>query len=156
MSVHQNRVAPWEDVVLRTIAIYKFAKAALFTALGIGFLHLIHRNVADLLHNYVIDPMHFDPENRLIKAILDSAERLTTHKIEFISFGALIYAAVFATEGIGLYLRKHWAEYMVLFSTGLLLPLEFWEIYLKLAWWKFGVVVGNLAILLYLDPSPLA
>ena len=39
---------------------------------------------------------------------------------------------------------------MVLISTGSLLPIEFWEIYLKLAWWKFGVVVGNLLIIVYL------
>ena len=39
---------------------------------------------------------------------------------------------------------------MVLISTGSLLPIEFYEIYLKLAWWKVGVVLGNLAILVYL------
>jgi uncharacterized membrane protein (DUF2068 family) len=150
MSARPIKVAPWEDFVLRLIAIYKLAKAALSVSIGIGLLRIRNHNITEMLRVYVIDPLHFDPENRLLKWLLDEASELTPHKIGFISFGAFFYAAVFATEGIGLYLRKHWAEYMVLISTGSLLPVEFFEIYLQLAWWKVGVVVGNLAILIYL------
>jgi len=148
-----TRVAPWEDFVLRLIALYKLAKAALFFALGFGFLQLMHQDVAQFLNDYVIE-YHIDPENRLLhrllKWMLDHASSLTDHRIAFISFGAFFYATIFAAEGIGLYLRKHWAEYMVLVSTGSLLPIEFYEIYLKLAWWKFGVLFGNLLIIVYL------
>jgi uncharacterized membrane protein (DUF2068 family) len=150
MSAPTTRVAPWEDFVLRLIAIYKLAKAVIAFALGLELLRFMHHDVAQFLRDYVIDPYHFDPENRFLKWLLEAASHLTTHKLEFLSFGAFFYGAVFAAEGIGLYLRKHWAEYMVLISTGSLLPIEFWEIYLKLAWWKFGVVVGNLLIIVYL------
>jgi uncharacterized membrane protein (DUF2068 family) len=150
MSERPPSVAPWEDFVLRLIAVYKLAKAVIFTALGIGLLRLMHHNVEELLRIYVIDPMRFDPENRLVKWMIDRASELTNRRIAFFSFGAFFYAAVFATEGIGLYFRKHWAEYMVLVSTGSLLPIEVWETYLKWEWWKVGVLAGNLAILLYL------
>ena len=153
MSAPTERVAPWEDFVLRLIALYKLAKAALFFSLGLGFLQLMHQDVAQFLNDYVIE-YHIDPENRLLhrllKWMLDHASSLTDHRIEFISFGAFFYASIFAAEGIGLFLRKHWAEYMVLVSTGSLLPIEFYEIYRKLAWWKFGVLLGNLLIILYL------
>ena len=153
MSPPTTRVAPWEDFILRLIALYKLAKAALFCALGFGFLQLMHQDVAQFLNDYVIE-YHIDPENRLLhrllKWMLDHASSLTDHRIEFISFGAFFYASIFLAEGIGLYLRKHWAEYMVLVSTGSLLPIEFWELYRKLAWWKFGVLVGNLLIIVYL------
>jgi uncharacterized membrane protein (DUF2068 family) len=153
MSAPTTRVAPWEDFILRLIALYKLAKAALFFALGFGFLQLIHQDVAQFLKDYVIE-YHIDPENRLLHHllswVLNHANRLTDHRIEFISLGAFFYASIFAAEGIGLYLRKHWAEYMVLVSTGSLLPIEVWEIYRKLAWWKFGVVLGNLLIIIYL------
>lgn len=150
MSARPIKVAPWEDFVLRLIAVYKLAKAALSVAIGIGLIRAMNQNVAELFRIYIIDPLHFDPENRLLKWILDQASELTPHKMELFSFGAFFYAAVFATEGIGLFLRKHWAEYMVLISTGSLLPIEFYEIYLQMAWWKAAVVVGNLAILIYL------
>jgi uncharacterized membrane protein (DUF2068 family) len=153
MSAPAIRVAPWEDFALRLIAVYKLAKSALFFALGLGLLQLIHHDVAQFLNDYVIE-YHIDPENRLLhrllKWMLDHASKMTDHRIEFFSAGAFFYASIFAAEGIGLYLRKHWAEYMVLISTGSLLPIEFYEMYLRLAWWKFGVLVGNLFIILYL------
>jgi uncharacterized membrane protein (DUF2068 family) len=153
MSEPETRVAPWEDYVLRLIALYKLAKAVLFAAFGFGILQLMHQDVAQFLKEYVIE-YHIDPENRLLHKLLnwslDHASYLTDHRIALFSFAAFFYATIFAAEGIGLYLRKHWAEYMVLISTGSLLPIEFYEIYLKLAWWKFGVLLGNLLIIIYL------
>ena len=46
--------------------------------------------------------------------------------------------------------RKRWAEYMVVIVVTSLLPFELYEIYLKLAWWKFGLVVGNLLVVAFL------
>jgi uncharacterized membrane protein (DUF2068 family) len=153
MSDSNPRVAPWEDFVLRLIALYKFAKAALFFAFGFGLLQLLHRDVSQFLNEYVLE-YHIDPENRLLHKLLswalDHASSLTDHKIRFISYVVFFYGAIFLVEGIGLYLRKHWAEYMVLLSTGLLLPIEFYEIHRKLALWKFGVILGNLLIVAYL------
>jgi uncharacterized membrane protein (DUF2068 family) len=150
MSESPPPIPPWEDFVLRLIAVYKLTKAVIFTALGIGLLRLMHHNVEEILRVYVIDPMRFDPENRLVKWLLDWASDMTNRRIAFFSFGAFFYAAVFATEGIGLYLRAHWAEYMVLISTGSLLPIEVYETYEQWAWWKAFILAANLAILLYL------
>jgi uncharacterized membrane protein (DUF2068 family) len=143
-------VAAWEDFTLRLIAIYKLSKTVVFIGIGIGLLQLLHHNVQEMLRIYVIEPMHFDPENRLLHWALDQAGALTDHKIRFLSYFAFFGAAFFAVEGIGLYLRRHWAEYMVLISTGSLLPIEVMETYHLLEWWKVAVLIGNLAILLYL------
>ena len=40
MSAPATRVAPWEDFVLRLIAIYKLLHAVFFTAVGFGLLRL--------------------------------------------------------------------------------------------------------------------
>jgi uncharacterized membrane protein (DUF2068 family) len=150
MSAPPPKVAPWEDVVLRIIAIYKLAKTVLFIAIGVGLIRIMHHNMADMLRVYVLDPMHFDPENTWVQSVLEKASLLTKHQIEAAGFVAFFYAIIFATEGFGLYFRKHWAEYMVLISTGLLLPFEFWEIGIHVAWWKIAITIGNVAILLYL------
>jgi uncharacterized membrane protein (DUF2068 family) len=150
MSDSTKRIAPWEDVALRSIAIYKLIKAIIFIALGFGLIRLMHHDVAEFLRTYIIEPLHYNPDQRFFRGILEKASELTAHKIGLMSFAAFFSAAIFATEGIGLYLRKHWAEWVVVFSTGLPLPIEFWEIYHKLAWWKLGVVVGNLLIIVYL------
>lgn len=153
MSAPAPRLAPWEDWVLRVIAIYKLVKAAIFFVAGLEVRNLLHKDVRQFLSDYVTEHQ-IDPENRFLHDTLDwllrHASDLTDHKIRFMSYVAFFYAAIFLLEGIGLYLRKHWAEYMVLISTGSLLPIEFYELYLSLAWWKFAVLLGNLLIVAYL------
>ena len=151
MSAPPIRVAPWEDFVLRLIAVYKLLHAVFFTAVGFGLFKLKHghHTVVEVIHDYIVIPYHLDPENRWVDWMLDKAGMLSPH-LAFFGWAAFFYAALFAAEGIGLYLRKHWAEYLVVIVTGSLLPLELYELYIKLAWWKFGVVAGNLLIVCYL------
>jgi uncharacterized membrane protein (DUF2068 family) len=150
MSAPVTRVAPWEDFVLRLIAFWKLLHAVFFTAVGFGLLRLRHHNVVDFLNAHIIIPYHLNPENRAIYWLLDKADALTSHRLPLLGYAAFFYAALFAAEGIGLFLRKHWAEYLVVFMTASLLPLEVWELFHKLAWWKFAAVIGNLFIVSYL------
>jgi uncharacterized membrane protein (DUF2068 family) len=150
MSAPTNRVAPWEDFALRLIAVYKLFHALFFTAVGFGLLRLRGHNVVDFLNAHIIIPYHLNPENRVVYWLLDKADMLTSHRLLLLGYAAFFYAALFAAEGIGLYLRKHWAEYLVVIVTGSLLPLEVYELFLKVALWKFVAVVGNLLIVTYL------
>jgi uncharacterized membrane protein (DUF2068 family) len=150
MSAPITRVAPWEDFVLRLIAIYKLCHAVFFTAVGFGLLRLRHHNVVEFLNHYLIIPYHLNPENRLVDWFLAQATKVSPHMLLLAGWAAFFYAALFAAEGIGLYLRKHWAEYLVVIVTASLLPLEVYELWLKLALWKFAAVVGNLLIVSYL------
>jgi uncharacterized membrane protein (DUF2068 family) len=150
MSAPTTRVALWEDLVLRLIAIYKLLHAVFFTAVGFGLLKLRGHNVVDFLNAHLIIPYHLNPESRIVNWVLDKADMLTSHWLLLLGYAAFFYAALFAAEGIGLYLRKHWAEYLVVIVTGSLLPLEIYELWHKLALWKFAAVVGNLLIVLYL------
>jgi uncharacterized membrane protein (DUF2068 family) len=155
MSAPATRIAPWEDFVLRLIAIYKLFHALFFIAVGFGLLKLRHHNVVEVLNTYVLIPFnayvyHLNPENRMVDWLLDRAGNVSPHMLFLLSWAAFFYAALFAAEGIGLYLRKHWAEYVVIIVTGSLLPLEIYELFHKLAWWKFAAVVGNLFVVGYL------
>ncbi len=44
-------------------------------------------------------------------------------------FLALFYAAVLFTEGIGVYMQQRWAEWLMIFATAALIPLEGWHIW---------------------------
>lgn len=150
MSALTTKMAPWENIVLRIIAIYKLLHAAFFIAVGFGLLQLRHHDVVQFLNAYIIIPYHLNPESRIVDWVLDLASNLTSHRLAFLGYTAFFYAALFAAEGIGLYLRKHWAEYLVVIVTGSLLPIEIYETYVRAVWWKFGVVAGNLLIVAYL------
>jgi uncharacterized membrane protein (DUF2068 family) len=60
------------------------------------------------------------------------------------------YAAVFAIEGIGLWMQKRWAEWLTCIITASLIPLEVWEFAHRPNLGKAAVVIGNAAIVAYL------
>jgi uncharacterized membrane protein (DUF2068 family) len=140
---------PPSDPFLRLIAIFKLAKSFLFTCAGIGLLHLLNHDVEARLQ-MLMDSLHVDSDNHIPKWCLDQAGKLTNTKLATLSAIAFFYAALFATEGTGLYLRKPWAEYFVVIVTASLLPLEGYEIWVKITWAKVLLTAGNLIILGYL------
>ncbi len=150
MSAPAPRVALWEDFVLRLIGFWKLSHAVFFTAVGFGLLKLRHHNVVDILSKHIIIPYHLNPEGRFVDWMLDQAEKVSPHMLFLLGWTAFFYAALFLVEGLGLVLRKHWAEYLVVIVTGSLLPIEVYELVLKLALWKFVAVAGNLLIVGYL------
>jgi uncharacterized membrane protein (DUF2068 family) len=156
---HHRELSTWDYWVLRVIAVYHLLKAAFFFALSFGVKHLLHRDVAQMVNDYLIEPFKLDPSSHFLRMLLKSAADVTPHQLRFFSWVFFSYAIIFAIEGVGLYLRKRWAEYMVVIVVTSLLPFELYEIYLKLAWWKIGLVVGNLLVVAFLikiliDSSP--
>jgi uncharacterized membrane protein (DUF2068 family) len=140
---------PPPDPFLRIIALFKLAKALLFFTAGIGLLHYLNKDVESrLLH--LMNHLHVDSDNRIPRWLLRQAGLLTKDKLAALSAIAFFYAALFATEGTGLYLRKRWAEYFVVIVTGSLLPLEAYEIWHRITLAKILLATGNLMILGYL------
>ena len=145
-----TKIAAWEDVVLRLIALYKIFHGLFFAAVGVGLIHLKHANLPQVLNDYVIQPMGYGPENKTVDWLLDQADKLTPHKIQLAGDVFFVYALLFLAEGIGLYLRRQWAEYLVVIITSSLLPVEIWTMFRKAELWKLGLIIGNLLIVGYL------
>jgi uncharacterized membrane protein (DUF2068 family) len=62
----------------------------------------------------------------------------------------IAYALVEGAEGVGLAMRRRWAEYLIVFATGLLIPYEVWEVVHKVTHFRVGGLVLNVAIVAYL------
>jgi len=140
----------WDAWILRIIAVYHLLKAGFFFALSFGLKHYVRGDMYQFLQDYLIEPFHFDPSSKFLKILLAKASDITPHTLRFFSYVFFAYSIIFAIEGVGLYLRKRWAEYMVVIVVTSLLPFELYEIYIKLAWWKVGLVVGNLLVVAFL------
>jgi len=54
------------------------------------------------------------------------------------------------TEGTGLSLRKRWAEYLTIVSTGLLIPVEIYELWKTPSILKGVLLFANIAIVVFL------
>jgi uncharacterized membrane protein (DUF2068 family) len=62
----------------------------------------------------------------------------------------MVYAGLFLTEGIGLWLEKRWAEWLTVIITSSLVPIEIYEIYRHPTAIKIAVLLINIAIVAYL------
>ena len=135
--------------ILRLIAIFKLVKAALLLILGFGILHLVHTDATTMLDHWIAR-LGLDPGNHWVDLALSKAANTTPKTIKELGAGSFIYAALFLTEGTGLWLQKRWAEWFTAAITASLIPLEIWEIHRHPSASKIIVLVLNVAIVAYL------
>jgi len=91
-----------------------------------------------------------DTDNRYIHGVLARVFRVTPKQLRELSVGTFIYAGLFLTEGLGLLLRKHWAEYFTIITTGAFIPLEIYELARHFTVVKLVVIAINVLIVWYL------
>jgi uncharacterized membrane protein (DUF2068 family) len=135
--------------MLRAIALFKLAKAALLIAVGVGALRLVHTDIAAMLEEWV-PRLGFGPGSRYVGRLLVEAASWTPNRIRDVGVGSFIYAALFLTEGIGLWMLKRWAEWMTIVITSSLVPVEIYEIFRHPNVAKVVVLVINLGLVGYL------
>ena len=138
-----------ENQLIRLIAAFKLLKAGLLIALGVGAFKVLHQDVAGVVEHW-IDALKLDPGNHFVDAVLTKASNLTPAQVKKLGLGSFIYAGLFLTEGIGLWLLKRWAEWLTIIITSSLIPIEIYEIHRHLTWVKAVVLVVNVAIVIYL------
>jgi uncharacterized membrane protein (DUF2068 family) len=131
------------------IAIFKIFKGLALLAVGIGALKLLHKDLAAETERW-IELFRVDPHNHYIHRILEKLSILDDRKLKELSVGTFFYSALFLTEGIGLALRKRWAEYFTIVSTSLFIPLEVYELAKHASLAKGILVLANAGIVAYL------
>jgi uncharacterized membrane protein (DUF2068 family) len=134
---------------LLLIALFKLFKGILLLCVAIGALRLLHKDVAEVVMRWV-DILRVDPDNRFIHRLIVRSFGVQPKQLKELSAGTFFYAGILLTEGIGLLLRKRWAEYFTVISTGVFIPLEVYEIFHHFTWTKVWVMAVNVAIVWYL------
>jgi uncharacterized membrane protein (DUF2068 family) len=137
------------DGMLRLIALGKLAEGLLILCVAIGVLRLVHHDVAAMAARWVA-AFKVDPHNEYIHRALEGLGLLDDRRLRELSAGSFVYAGVRLVEGVGLWMRKRWAEYFVVIATGALVPLEIVELARRATFPKAAVLVINLAIIAYL------
>jgi uncharacterized membrane protein (DUF2068 family) len=134
---------------LLLIAAFKLFKGLALLAVGVGTLKLLHKDVAAEAERW-IELLRVDPHNHYIHRVLEKLSILDARKLKELSVGTFCYSALFLTEGIGLALRKRWAEYFTIVSTSLFIPLEVYELAKHPSLAKGILVLANAGIVAYL------
>lgn len=134
---------------LLVIGVFKLVKALFFIAVGAGALHLVHRDVGDLLLR-ATSIFHLDPEGRFVGMLSNKADLISGHQLRNVAKLSWGYAALSLVEGVGLMMQQTWAEYLTLTLTIGALPWDLTELVKHPNPMHWSVVVINLAVLAYL------
>lgn len=135
--------------VLRLIALYKIVKVLLLLLVAYGELRLRDASlVAKLLSWASARP--YGLEHRVVSRLVEWFSGLSSSRAEALRLVTLGYAAIFAVEGVGLWMQKRWAEWLTVVITASLVPLETWEMFYRPTIGKLAILLGNVAIVAYL------
>jgi uncharacterized membrane protein (DUF2068 family) len=135
--------------VLRTIALYKLLKVLLLLAVAYGELRLSDASLAAKLLTWA-SARPFGLEHRVVAQLLEWFSGLSASRVHALRMVTVAYAAVFAVEGVGLWMQKRWAEWLTTVITASLIPLEVWGLFQRPTIGKAVVLVANIAIVGYL------
>jgi uncharacterized membrane protein (DUF2068 family) len=137
---------------LRVIALFKFLKALLLIGTGYGVHLLLKQELLERLRLWTASLTDSFAQRMLLQA-LSWAEGLGTKRIHIVMGVTLGYTAVVLVEGIGLWMRRAWAEWFTVIATASLIPFELWEVMVRPPDRKLAAgvtVLLNAAVVVYL------
>ena len=135
--------------LLRLIAVFKVIKAVTLIVLGLSALRLIHGDAVETLTHWLAHA-GLRPGERYVDEALSKVASLPPSRFKELGAGSFVYAALFLTEGAGLWLRKRWAEWFTVLITGSLVPVEFYELHRHPTIAKALLLLLNIAVVWYL------
>jgi uncharacterized membrane protein (DUF2068 family) len=131
------------------IAGFKVVKGLLLLLVGLGFLKLVHAETATLFAK-LLEALHLNAESHVLHALVLQVDALRPESILTLGAMSLLYAGLLLTEGLGLWFERSWAAYLTVISTSLFIPLEIYEIIKRVTAMRIGLLLVNLAIVVYL------
>jgi uncharacterized membrane protein (DUF2068 family) len=110
---------------LKLIALFKIGKGVLLLVLGVSLLFLNARSGwMQALLKWTADEILLQ-HSRIISYLLHKTQAAVAGgMLQATAFLALVYAALFFTEGIGVYLQRRWAAWLMIVECAALIPIE--------------------------------
>jgi uncharacterized membrane protein (DUF2068 family) len=136
-------------MMLSLIGAFKLLKAVLILVVALGVFRLAHDDAADVLERWALE-LHIDPDGEHLGPLVQKILLLDERRLRTLSAGMAAYATLFVVEGVGLMMKKRWAEWLTVIATASLVPLEVYEIVRHPRPLRVAVLVVNLAIVWYL------
>jgi uncharacterized membrane protein (DUF2068 family) len=147
-----GRMGGEHDAFIKVIIVERIVKAAVLIALAIGLLVAGRTGLLTSWANYAHDQLNLAAGSSLIVQLLLKVVVYigNFNHTTLLAIGAIVYALLEGTEGVGLAMRRRWAEYLTVIATGLLIPYEAYEVIHKVTPFKVGARLLNVAVVGYL------
>lgn len=144
-----NVLANKPPVALRSIALFEIIKGALALAGAFGLLSLrrtdLHASADAFLYR-----CNINPETHYTRLLIETIAKAANHHLGQIVGLCFGYALIRFLEGYGLWRCKRWAEWFAILSAGIYLPLEIRHLFHHPTAISVGVILLNIAIIVYL------
>jgi uncharacterized membrane protein (DUF2068 family) len=110
---------------LKLIAIFKISKGALLLLLGVSLLFLNARaRWMDALLKWTADEILLQHSRAISYLLYTLQAALAGGMLRATGLLSLFYAALFFTEGIGVYMQRRWAAWLMILECAGLIPIE--------------------------------
>lgn len=100
--------------------------------------------------NHLARQIELDPRSHFVRHLAHRLSALGPGEVTLFGLGALGYGALELVEGVGLWLRQRWAEWLTVVATSLLVPLEVYELVRNPSVLKASGLAVNVVIVAYL------
>jgi uncharacterized membrane protein (DUF2068 family) len=148
-----NSVAPEHDPIVRLIIVERLVKSFLLLVGAVSLVAADRLGYLGRLVDLVQDELALSADRGIITRVLawvaDELGHLLPH-VTIVAVAVVLYAALEATEGVGLAMRRRWAEYLTVLATGVLIPFEVTEVVARPTPFRVGALLVNVAIVGYL------
>ena len=141
------------DPFIKVIILERIGKAIVLIALGIGLLVAGQEGWITQWAATAQQQLNLDSDETIIEQLFFRLLVMigNFHHGTLLAIAAFAYAALEGTEGVGLAMRRRWAEYLTVIATGLLIPFEAYEVVHKVTLFRVGALLLNLAVVGYLS-----
>ena len=133
------------ELVVRLIAVFRLLKAFLLILGGIGVLRLHRPGIVQRLLGWVNQS-----QSPIVHRAIAKVLSLSPMHVDEVAVATFLYAALFATEGVGLWMGRAWAEWLTIVATTSFIPFEVYEVVKKASAVRVSLLVVNIAIVIYL------
>lgn len=147
-----NSIGGEHDAFIKVIILERITKAVVLIALGVGVLVAGEQGWLAQWAISAQQQLNLDSDQTIIEQLFFRLLMTVTSfpHLTLLAFGAFAYALLEGTEGIGLAMRRRWAEYLTVIATGVLIPFEAYEVVHKVTLFRVGALLLNVAVVGYL------
>jgi uncharacterized membrane protein (DUF2068 family) len=134
---------------LQVVALFEGTKGLLVLLVGFELLTYIHKDINEAAI-HLVKHLHLNPASHYPRIFLDLTEHINDTNLWSMALAAAMYFVVRMIEAAGLWLRKTWAEWFAVLTGGMYIPVEIYEVAIKVSWPRVTVLVVNFGIVFYL------
>ena len=150
-QVPANLQKPRRIRFLKLIAIFKILQGVLLLALGFSLFFLNSRTLwLEQISDWADEELLLHHSRAVLYLLNKLQDALAEGQLRATGLLAFFYAAVLFTEGFGVYFQKRWAEFLMVFATGALIPLEVRHVWHRPSVAAITILVVNCFIVWFL------